>query len=461
MQYISTRGQSEPLSFQDAVATGLAPDKGLYLPETLPDISDKLDGWQRLDYPELAFAFLRLFADDIEPGQLQQLVRTSYKKFTHPEIAPLVSLDDHLHVLELFHGPTLAFKDFALQLLGNLYETQIARTGAPIAVLGATSGDTGSAAIHGLLGKSGVQLFILYPRGRISVLQERQMTTTGAENVYPIAIEGSFDDAQRYVKDLFGDLPFKARYNLSAINSINLARILAQCVYYIWAWLRLDPNQRKQLEFVVPTGNFGNVLAGWLTQQMGLPDVAFRVATNQNDILHRLFTTGHYAIEGVQASYAPSMDIQVASNFERFLYYFVDGDSTQVRAIMQAFRDTGQYQFEDFSTKGFTSSKTTDREIAEIIKRVSQQYDYVCDPHTACGFNLPDDGRNRVLLATAHPAKFPDIIEQATGIVPTAPALEALKELPIINYPLPASESALRHFIEQHGRICECGECEA
>ncbi|MGC6606894.1 MAG: threonine synthase, partial [Lentimonas sp.] len=306
MQFISTRGQVPPVSFSTAVAQGLAPDAGLYLPEELPDLTPYLKEWEGLSYAELCEAFFAIFATDIDPQELHAIVSRSYKQFDHKDIAPIVELGDDRFVLELFHGPTLAFKDFALQLLGNLYASQIARTSKPISVLGATSGDTGAAAIHGLLGKKGVTTFILYPDGRISPLQERQMTCTGADNVFPLAIKGSFDDAQTAMKTVFEDQEFAAEVGLSAVNSINLARILAQCVYYLSAFFRLPADKREEVTFVVPTGNFGNVLAGWLVQRMGVPIKGFRVATNQNDILHRLFETGIYQLDAVEPSLAPS-----------------------------------------------------------------------------------------------------------------------------------------------------------
>ncbi len=453
MQYISTRGQSEPVTFSKAVATGLAPDGGLYLPETMPDLSAKLPEWENLGYADLCFAFMRELATDMDEATLRKLVDASYTRFTHDKIAPLVPLADDLHVLELFHGPTLAFKDFALQLVGNLYEEQIHQSGDFINVLGATSGDTGSAAIHGLLGKDGVNIFILYPDGRISPLQERQMTTTGADNVFPIAITGSFDDAQRIVKDLFGDLALKQRYRLSAINSINLARILAQCVYYVYARFQLPSEQRDKIEFIVPTGNFGNILAGWMAAQMGLlPGASFRVATNQNDILYRLFTTGLYEVTDVAPSLAPSMDIQVASNFERFLYYLEGQDSARVREVMKAFRETGRHQFEGFAAEAFSASRTDDAGIRKIIKDVYSKYGYVCDPHTACGFVERDPSRTSIVLSTASPAKFPDTITEAIGIEPTHPTLEETKSLDIVKHKLPADEAAIRAFIEQHAQ---------
>jgi len=453
MKYISTRGQCDPVSFSQAVATGLAPDGGLYLPETMPDLSSKLAEWENLAYADLCFAFLKELATDVDEGTLRRLVDDSYTRFTHEKIAPLVSLADDLHVLELFHGPTLAFKDFALQLVGNLYEEQISGSGESINVLGATSGDTGSAAIHGLLGKEGVNIFILYPDGRISPLQERQMTTTGADNVFPIAIQGSFDDAQRIVKDLFGDLELKQKYRLSAINSINLARILAQCVYYVYARFQLPPERRDKIEFIVPTGNFGNILAGWMAAQMGLlPGASFRVATNQNDILYRLFTSGLYEVSDVAPSLAPSMDIQVASNFERFLYYLEGQDPARVRAVMQAFRESGRHQFDGFKADTFSASRTDDAGIREIIKDVYSKYGYICDPHTACGFVERDPARTSIVLSTASPAKFPDTITEAIGVEPTHPSLEELKQKDIVTTKLPADEATIRAFIEEHAQ---------
>ncbi|HEY9155822.1 MAG TPA: threonine synthase, partial [Opitutaceae bacterium] len=393
MNYISTRGQTPALRFSDAVATGLAPDGGLFLPETLPDLSGHIARFEKLGYAELCFEFLRVFATDIPTETLRGIVAKSYTTFSHPEIAPLVSLSKHTHVLELFHGPTLAFKDFALQLLGNLYEHQCAQRRETINVLGATSGDTGAAAIHGLLGKPGTAIFILYPDGRVSPLQERQMTCTGANNVFALAVDGTFDDAQTALKDVFGDMTFRSNHRLSAVNSINLARVLAQCVYYLYAYLRLPLDQRKEAEFVVPTGNFGNVLAGWMLQKMGVPIRSFRVATNQNDILYRLFTTGEYRISDVHPSVAPSMDIQVASNFERFIYFQVGRDAAKVRAIMDTFKKTGQYRFENFNRDTFTASRTTDAEIQAIIQSTYQKFGYIVDPHTACGFKDLDPNR--------------------------------------------------------------------
>jgi len=459
MRFISTRGLAEPLGFSDAVATGLAPDGGLFLPETLPDLSAKWQQWAGLSYAELCYEFMRLFATDIPPETLREIVRKSYQHFDHAETAPLVALDKRTYVLELFHGPTLAFKDFAMQLLGNLYEYQCAQRGESINVLGATSGDTGAAAIHALLGKPGTAIFILYPDGRVSPLQERQMTCTGADNVFALAIDGSFDDAQAALKTIFGDTAFRLKNRLSAVNSINLARVLAQCVYYLYAWLRLPSEARANAEVVVPTGNFGNVLAGWLLQRMGVPIPGFKVATNQNDILYRLFTTGEYRVADVQPSLAPSMDIQVASNFERFLYYQLRGDAARLREVMAACAKDGVYRFENFDRSSFSASRCTDAEIPEIIARVRRRYGYLVDPHTACAFkdlltesNAPASASEKVsiVLATASPAKFPETIGEAIGAEPKHPRLEALRKLPIVKHRLPASVEAITEFVEAH-----------
>ncbi len=450
MKYISTRGESEAVSFREAVSIGLAPDGGLYLPQILPDVSQRLRAWGDLSYAELCTEFLGMFATDIPEDVLSRIVHRSYGKFTHPQIAPLRQLDDRTYVLELFHGPTLAFKDFALQLLGNLYGWECEQRGRSINVLGATSGDTGAAAIHGLLGKPRTAIFILYPDGRVSPLQERQMTCTGAANVHAIALDGSFDDAQRIVKELFGDHAFAAQHRLSAVNSINLARILAQCVYYLYTWLRLPEAARESVEFVVPTGNFGNVFAGWLLERMGVPILGFRIATNQNDILHRFFQTGEYRVGAVQPSLAPSMDIQIASNFERLLYYLHDEDPARVRAAMAELKAGGSYRLPEFDRDTFSSTATSDAEISATIAQVWQKFGYIVDPHTACGFRDLQPDRTSVVLATAHAAKFPDALASAINQRPTHPALEELQARPVVKHRLPADRAAVQRFIETH-----------
>ncbi len=451
MKYISTRGGGEPLTFSEAVAEGLAPDGGLYVPEKFPDISSKLDAWQGLKYDELFSEFMSLFADDIPIEDLRRLAKNSYSTFDDSRVAPLKKFDDKLYILELFHGPTLAFKDFALQFLGNLYEYLLAKSGKTINVLGATSGDTGSAAINGLLGKKGVNIFILYPNGRVSPLQERQMTCTGASNVFPIAIDGTFDDAQAIVKEIFGDVQFKNQWNLSAVNSINLARILAQCVYYIYAWLSLDKSERDNVQFIVPTGNFGNILAGWFAGKMGLKVANFKVATNQNDILFRLFNSGVYEVSSVQPSVAPSMDIQVASNFERFIYFYEGEDANKVREIMGEFKRSGKWFFENFSPRDFSASKMDDEQIGNKIVELYKKYGEIVDPHTACGFaDISHDGA-KIILSTASPAKFPELIEKITGIHPKAESLEKLLGREIVRENMIASVEGVRNYIEKNG----------
>ncbi|WP_395717000.1 threonine synthase [Prosthecobacter sp.] len=449
MHYISTRGQTRPHTFSEAVEAGLAPDGGLFLPEKLPGIADKLPAWSKLTYPQLAAEFFTLFAPEISNAEWHQLTAEAYRRFDSPDVAPLRKITDKTYILELFHGPTLAFKDFALQLLGLLYKRQVAKSGKRLAVLGATSGDTGSAAIHGCMGQDGITIFILYPNGRVAPLQERQMACTGAENVFAIPVPGTFDDAQRVVKDIFGDTEFASAVNLSAVNSINIARVLAQCVYYIWACLRLPEEARATAEYVVPTGNFGNVLAGWLAQQMGMPAGSFRVATNQNDILHRFFSSGEYRQEDVHPSHAPSMDIQAASNFERFLYYILDQSPERVREVMVKIKSGAPLQI-TLPKTSMHSTRMDDAQIERVIAQMWQDWQYVLDPHTACAFTDMAQDRISVVLSTASPAKFPDVVKQATGNEPTHPTLEALKSKPLKTWPMNADPAEVKAFIRRH-----------
>ncbi|MDZ4288646.1 MAG: threonine synthase [Prosthecobacter sp.] len=449
MLYISTRGQTRPHTFTEAVEAGLAPDGGLFLPQTLPSITDRLPAWAGLTYEELAAEFFQIYAPEISREEWQSLTAEAYRRFDSPDVAPLRKLTDKTYVLELWHGPTLAFKDFALQLLGLLYKRQVKLKGKHLAVLGATSGDTGSAAIHGCMGQEGIQIFILYPNGRVAPLQERQMACTGADNVFAIPLPGTFDDAQRVVKECFGDAAFAASCNLSAVNSINIARVLAQCVYYIWAWLRLPEAGRETCEFVVPTGNFGNVMAGWMTQQMGLPCGTFRVATNHNDILYRFFATGEYRQGDVMPSHAPSMDIQAASNFERCLYFLLGKDQQRVREVMTRMKSGESITLPQVQTT-FRASRMDDAQIVRVIERMWQDHQYVIDPHTACAFTDMAEDRVSVVLSTASPAKFPEVVQQATGAEPTHPALEALKSKPLHTYPLDGSVEAVKAFIRAH-----------
>lgn len=451
MQYISTRGQARPCSFSEAVEAGLAPDGGLFLPETLPDIADKLPGWSKLNYSQLAAEFFTLFAPEISNAEWHALTEEAYSRFDSPDVAPLRKITEKTFILELFHGPTLAFKDFALQLLGLLYKRQVAQNGKRLSVLGATSGDTGSAAIHGCMGQEGITIFILYPNGRVAPLQERQMACTGADNVYAIPVPGTFDDAQRVVKETFADTAFANAVNLSAVNSINIARVLAQCVYYIWACLKLPENARATAEYVVPTGNFGNVLAGWMAQQMGMPAGSFRVATNQNDILHRFFASGEYRQGDVHPSHAPSMDIQAASNFERFLYFILDRNPVRVREVMAQIKSGAPLQI-PLPKTSMRSTRMADETIVKVIAQMWQDWQYVLDPHTACAFTDMAQDRVSVVLATASPAKFPDVVKQATGTEPTHPALEALKSHPLKTWPMAADVSVVKQFIQEQIR---------
>ncbi len=450
MRYLSTRGLSGFSSFSDTVAQGLAPDGGLFLPEKLPSLQKNLSEWKDLTYPELCFQVIQLFATDIPTEKLKQCINLSFSKFSHPKIAPLIQLDENLFVLELFHGPTLSFKDYPLQILGNLYENQIERTGIPINILGATSGDTGSAAIHSILGKKSIRTFILYPQGRIAPLQERQMTCTGDPHIFPLALEGSFDDCQTIVKRIFNDHTFKDPHHLSAVNSINWARLACQLVYYVYAWLHLPDSLKKtSIEVAVPSGNFGNVFSGWLTQNMGLPIQSFRIATNQNDILDRLFKTGIYEQHPAHSSLAPSMDIQAASNLERYLYYLFNQDTEKVRAVLEEIAKSGHYKFSHFQTNTFRTSKATDSDILKIIQTVYARYNYIIDPHTACAFQDIDPTKTTIVLATAHPAKFTKALQESIGTVPIHPILEGLKTRPILNYPLKADPAAVKSFISK------------
>ncbi len=347
MRYISTRGGIQPIPFKDAVMMGLATDGGLLLPESYPSIStEQLESWRGLSYQQLAFKVLSPFVDDIPATDLKGLIDRSYATFNHPQVTPVVQ-QDGVHILELFHGVTLAFKDVALQFLGNLFEYILAERGERLNIVGATSGDTGSAAIHGVRGKKGITIFIMHPRGKTSAVQALQMTTVTDANVHNIAIHGTFDDCQDMVKALFNDLDFKEKYSLGAVNSINWARVLAQVTYYFWAWLRVTDSGVRPVSFSVPTGNFGDIFAGYVAKRMGLPVEKLLLATNENNILTRFINQGDYSLSGVVATVSPSMDIQVASNFERYLYHLFMENPEKVRAAFAELRETGRISFSD------------------------------------------------------------------------------------------------------------------
>ena len=417
MKYCSTRGQVRGLSFSDAVMMGLADDGGLLLPEEIPTLSkDNLQKMRDLPYPELAFQIISKFATDIPADDLKDIIDRSYANFDHPLITPVVKQDE-LYILELFHGPTLAFKDVALQFLGNLFEYFLRKRGQRMNIIGATSGDTGSAAIYGVRGKENINIFILHPKGRVSPIQELQMTTVTDENVFNLAVEGTFDDAQSIVKDIFGDLEFKQRYALGAVNSINWARVLAQVVYYFYAWFQVNKERgAKQIDVSVPTGNFGDIFAGYIAKQMGVPIHKLILATNSNNILSRCINTGDYSIADVHQSLSPSMDIQVASNFERYLYYLLDCNATEVARMMNNFKKSGKLSFTETQKNqlktDFSASSIDDEETLATIRTFHQKTGYVLDPHTAVGVavgkSVCSSQYPLVCLATAHPAKFGD-----------------------------------------------------
>jgi threonine synthase len=436
MRYISTRGGIEPLQFQDAVMMGLARDGGLLLPETLPSVNKQmLDRWQYLPYQYLAHEVLSLFIDDIPVLDLEDLIERSYSSFAHPQVTPITKQGE-LYILELFHGPTLAFKDVALQLLGNLFEYVLARSGGFMNILGATSGDTGSAAIAGVRGKNNINIFILHPHGRTSPIQALQMTTVLDPNVFNIAVRGTFDDAQSIVKSIFNDLDFRDTYRLGAVNSINWARVLAQVVYYVYAYLKLRRLGKASVDFSVPTGNFGDIFAGYVARKLLPPGCihSLILATNANDILTRFVTRGDYSRGQVQVTSSPSMDIQIASNFERYLYYLHGEDGAAVKADMDGFAATGHLDLSSFTDQvagDFRSRSVSEEETIATIGSFYKEHGYLLDPHTAIGVKaaqeMRDLSRPVVCLATAHPAKFGAAVSKAIGSEPPLPP--ALAEL--------------------------------
>jgi threonine synthase len=451
-QYISTRGGVAPLSFRDAVRMGLADDGGLLLPAAIPDVRPQLAAWRQLAYADLAVAVMRPFVGaSLEEVELRELVRLSYAPFTHPAIVPLRRLGEQW-LVELFHGPTLAFKDIALQFLGNLFEHDLRQRGGRLTIVGATSGDTGSAAISGVRGKDGIHIFIMHPKGRVSPLQERQMTTVLDANVHNIAIEGTFDDGQRVLKELFNDLPFKQRYSLGAVNSVNWARVLAQVVYYFHAAFRVtEATGAKAVQVAVPTGNFGDIFAGYLALRMGAPIRRLILATNENDILARFFTSGEYRLGTVVPTLSPSMDIQVASNFERYLFYRAGADAGILRGWMQAFARDGRLHVPG-EDPDIVAGRGDTGATLEAIRRCHARHGCILDPHTAVGVavaeRFPLPGTPTVCLATAHPAKFGDAIRQALGAdLARHPALDALRDLPTRCAVLRPDKAAIEAFI--------------
>ena len=460
MNYLSTRGGDAGLSFQDTVLTGLARDGGLLLPETIPNVSDRLGELAKLDYQSLAFEIIRLFATDIPDADLRAIIDKSYATFRAKEITPVVPVGN-IHILELFHGPTLAFKDLALQFLGNLFEYVLEKRGGCLNIVAATSGDTGSAAIHGMRGRKNISITVLHPHGRVSPVQALQMTSVLDPNVHNLAIDGTFDDCQAIVKTLFSDLPFREKYSLGAVNSINWARVMAQVVYYFYGAFRtMAATGSKTVSFTVPTGNFGDVFAGYVAFRMGLPIHRLVVATNENDILDRCFKTGLYKRGTVAATLSPSMDIQIASNFERYLYYLVGEDPAAVRRLMETFREKGEIALTDngapIDDPVFRAGRGTTEDTLAAIREMWERHDYLMDPHTAVGVSVgrrfaAEDPVPMICLSTAHPAKFGAAIERAVGKdIARHPLIDALKGAETRVSRLPADASAVAAFVASH-----------
>ncbi|HEY2331611.1 MAG TPA: threonine synthase [Acidimicrobiales bacterium] len=429
MKYLSTRGSAPVLGFDDVLLAGLARDGGLYLPEKYPTITPgRLRAFADLGYVEVAVEVMWPFVEGtIDADVFAELVAAAYATFDHPDVCPLIDLGGGVRLLELFHGPTLAFKDVALQLVGQLFEHVLTERGERITIVGATSGDTGSAAIEACRDRDGIEIHILHPAGRVSDVQRRLMTTVTSANVHNLAIEGTFDDCQDLVKAMFNDLGFRDRHRLSAVNSINFARILAQTVYYVKAAADLGCGP---VSFAVPTGNFGNVFAGWVARQMGVPIRQLMIGSNRNDILPRFFQTGTMAMEGVVPTTSPAMDIQVSSNFERLLFELTGRDGAVVTELMTRFREEGRVELGSdllgMASEVMSAARLDDDAVARVMADTFARSGRLVDPHTAVGLGVVDRLRRDpavpvVALATAHPAKFPDAVEAATGMHPALP----------------------------------------
>jgi threonine synthase len=461
MDYVSTRGSAPALDFAGATLAGLASDGGLYVPREWPRFSEaEIAAMAGLPYAELAQRIMQPFVEgSLAPEKLLELTRAAYGRFAHKAVTPLEQFDEQHWLLELFHGPTLAFKDVALQLLGLLFEEFLGRGDQNLTIVGATSGDTGSAAIDAVAGRAKVDIFMLHPKGRVSDVQRRQMTTVLAPNVHNIAIEGTFDDAQAMVKRMFNDPMMTGRFNIGAVNSINWARLMAQVVYYFAAALQLGAPHR-QVAFAVPTGNFGDVFAGYVAAKMGLPVARLTVATNVNDILHRAISTGDYSQGKVTPTAAPSMDIQVSSNFERLLFDVGGRDGVALAAQMAGFEASKAMQLTNAQREGaaalFTSCRADPDDMSHAIRWAWENCGELIDPHTAIGLHAARHaGLPRevpvVTLATAHPAKFRDAVERATGQRPTLPArVGDLFDREERCADLPGDYTAIAQYVAQH-----------
>jgi threonine synthase len=425
IRYASSRGLADEIDFSDALLGGLATDGGLYLPTEWPSLPSA----EPESYPELAAAVMQPFVDGvIGTDEFAAMVTDAYATFSAPDVCPLVQLDENHHLLELFHGPTLAFKDVALQLVGRLFDHELRRRDDRVTIVGATSGDTGSAAMEAVRGSDRVDIVILFPAGRTSEVQRRQMTTLTDPNVHAVAVDGTFDDCQDLVKAMFADEPFRQRCRLSAVNSINWARVMGQIVYYVWAAQKLG-RRNTPTTYCVPTGNFGNVFAGHVAHRMGLPVDRFIVASNTNDILTRLIDSGEMVADGVVPTLSPSMDIQISSNLERLLVELLDGNGPATAELLSGFRERGRAaltpQQHERLVAEFTGARLDDAETLAVMSAIYERHGLLIDPHTAVGIGAAERLRRPdemiVTLSTAHPAKFPDAVEQATGVRPELP----------------------------------------
>jgi threonine synthase len=461
LKYLSTRGEAPVLDFEGAMLSGLARDGGLYLPETFPQISrDEQLALRGMPYADVAFAICQKFTTGSVPdSELRRMIDAAYATFHHPATTPIKQLAPNQYLLELFHGPTIAFKDVAMQLLARLMDWSLAKQKRHAVIIGATSGDTGGAAIDAFQHNQNASLIILHPHGKVSDVQRRQMTTVTSQSIHNIAIEGNFDDCQAIVKTLFNDLKFRDEVGLAGVNSINWCRIMAQIVYYFYAALQLGAPDRA-VSFTVPTGNFGNIFAGLAAKRMGLNIDRLVIATNENDIMDRTLKTGSYTITGVHATQSPSMDIQLSSNFERLVYLANKNDPATVRSAMESLKQSGNFTLQADALKSiryeFDSGATNESETAKTIKQVLADTSELLDPHTAVGFAVAKNTNTAspmVTLATAHPAKFPDAVEKASGIRPNLPSrlthLMKAKETFTI---LPNSASDVKAFILSAGR---------
>ncbi len=463
MRYISTRGAAPALGFTDVLLAGLARDGGLYVPESWPRLAPgEIARLRGASYEEIAFRIMQPFVGaEIADADLRTMIEAAYGAFRHQAVAPLKQLDDNLWLMELFHGPTLAFKDVALQLVGRLYDHVLGQRGERVTIIGATSGDTGSAALEACRDRDGIDIFMLHPKGRVSEVQRRQMTTIASANVFNIAIDGSFDDCQDLVKAMFNDHAFRDAIHMSAVNSINWARVMAQIVYYAGAAIALGAPDRR-IGFAVPSGNFGNIFAGYVARQMGFDLAPLIVGANRNDILARFFKTGRMEITGVEPSLSPSMDIQVSSNLERLLFDLFDRDGKRLAEAMIAFRKTGRFaapretwsRVEGLFRAAALDDPGTLRAMVELYRKTGE----LIDPHSAIGIHAAEACRTDretpiVALATAHPAKFPDAVERATGIRPELPGFLAdLHERPERMAGLPNALHAVQDYVLSHRR---------